>query len=175
MVQPEVVWQELVRAEHDAAWARFYRCFHWRREYERGKGAAILEPILSVTWSIAHAFGPQREELETDLNVKMHRALRRCTKPDLRLLVLDWQHTCYWFWPQRFADPTVREAWKVPVLPDSDYYIFLAEDFGFGLFGHPWEKTICVFGQELLTVLDQGRPQLLAKRERVRQDGKPIF
>jgi hypothetical protein len=174
MIMPGGAWQELSRADADAAWDRFCKRFRWRRQYERGKGPYIREPIPSVTWSIAHAFGPQREQLEVDLNLKMHRALRRCTKPDLRLFALDWEHPCYWFWPRRFTDAADREAWKVPVLPDGDYYIFLAENFGFGLFGHPWEQTLCVFGQDLLTVLEQDRPLLLAKRERVRQDGKPF-
>jgi hypothetical protein len=127
-----------------------------------------------MTWSIRHAFGEERELLESDLNRKMHRALRRCTKPDRRLYALDWDHPCYWFWPRQFTDAADKEAWLVPILPDGDTYIFLAEDFTFGLFGHPWEQTLCVFGQELLAVLDQDRPLLLSKRARIRQDGKPL-
>jgi hypothetical protein len=171
---PELAWQGLSRDEEDTAWERFYRRFHWVKEYERGNGAAIREPVPSTTWSIAHAFGEQRDLLETNLNVKMHRALRRCTKPDQKVFALDWQHQCYWFWPRRFADAANWESWKVPVLPDGDYYIFLAQDFGFGLFGNPHEKTLCVFGQALLEVLEQDRPLLLAKRARVRQDGMPV-
>src|SRR5690242_16999481 len=125
MMSPAIAWEELSRAEEDTVWDRFYRRFQWRREYERGKGAAIREPIPSVTWSIAHAYSEQRDLLEINLNVKVHRALRRCTKPDQKVFALDWQHPCYWFWPRRFAEPANLESWKVPVLPDGDYYIFL--------------------------------------------------
>jgi hypothetical protein len=40
------------------------------------------------------------------------------------------------------------------VIPDGDYHIFLAPDFSWGFFGHPWEWTICVFGAPLLATLE---------------------
>ncbi len=71
--------------------------------------------------------------------------------------------------PFEAADPN---AWSIPVLPDGDYYIFLSPDFRFGTFGHPWEETICVFGQELLDAFAQHPPQLF--REIVRSNGQPV-
>ena len=40
----------------------------------------------------------------------------------------------------------------MPVLPDGVYTLFLAPDGRFGIFGHPWEMTVCVFGRELTCV-----------------------
>ncbi|GAA4586840.1 hypothetical protein GCM10023107_03950 [Actinoplanes octamycinicus] len=68
-----------------------------------------------------------------------------------RLAVLDWQHQSYWFRPDlqvRRGDP-----WPLSVFPDGDYYIFLTEDLTAGTFGHPWEQTLCVFGEPLMTTL----------------------
>jgi len=60
------------------------------------------------------------------------------------LYALDWQHPCYWLYPHASFDADDEDAWLVPVLPNGDYYIFLAEDFSFGSFGHPWEMTITI-------------------------------
>jgi hypothetical protein len=61
--------------------------------------------------------------------------------------------------------------WRVG-LPDGDYAIFLAEDFSFGFFGHPWEATICIFGEPLLEAFQKYPPRLFEKV--VRKDGKPV-
>jgi hypothetical protein len=65
------------------------------------------------------------------------------------LLALDWQHPAYRFSPARQA-LTWAPEWKIPVYPDGDYFAFLTEDFTEGTFGHPWERTICVFGERLV-------------------------
>jgi len=51
----------------------------------------------------------------------------------------------------------------IPVLPDGDYHIFLADDFSFGTLGHPWEQTICVFGKPLIDVVEREGPKLLGR------------
>jgi Protein of unknown function (DUF2716) len=84
---------------------------------------------------------------------------------DRRIYALDWQHTCFWFYPQ------LGQPWYIG-LPDGDYSIFLAEDFSYGYFGHPWEATICIFGQPLLEAFQKNPPQLFSKI--LRRDGKPI-
>ena len=58
---------------------------------------------------------------------------------------------------------------RQPVFPDGDYSIFLATDLRLGTFGHPWEETLCVFGQPLL---DSGVVEDLALPI-VRRDGRP--
>ena len=39
--------------------------------------------------------------------------------------------------------------------PDGEYCIFLADDFSFGTFGHPWQRSVCVFGAALLEQVEQ--------------------
>ena len=65
-------------------------------------------------------------------------------------------------------DPTLqgRESWRIPVLPDGDYSIFLAADFRFGIFGHPWEGTWCVFGTKLLAAFETDRPRMFSSELR---------
>jgi hypothetical protein len=81
------------------------------------------------------------------------------------MYVLDWQHTCFWFFPHRSGG----EQFERSVFPDGDYHIFLAQDFSFGFFGHPWEETVCAFGERLLQAMEQHRPQLFTSV--LRRDG----
>ena len=38
--------------------------------------------------------------------------------------------------------------------PDGDYYCFVDRELRFGTLGHPWEQTLCVFGDQLLAGLE---------------------
>lgn len=39
------------------------------------------------------------------------------------------------------------------MFPNGDYYTFARPDFSEGTFGHPWERTLCVFGPRLVETL----------------------
>jgi hypothetical protein len=51
------------------------------------------------------------------------------------------------------SSPRPDRRWPVEIFPDGDYYVFLSEDMTVGTFGHPWEQTLCVFGDPLLSTL----------------------
>jgi hypothetical protein len=65
-----------------------------------------------------------------------------------KFYVFDWQHEGYDFYPLLNHQP-------LSVYPNGDYYSFVAEDFSFWTFGHPWQKTLCVFGKPLIDALPQ--------------------
>jgi hypothetical protein len=111
-------------------------------------------------------------ELEHDLNRKTLKAFRRCVPPGKRIYTLNWQHECFFFNPHKQVETADTKAWKIPVLPDGDYYIFVAQDLSFGIFGHPWEQTICIFGSDLLEAFESDNPRLL--NVVVRKDGKRL-
>ena len=155
-------WQDLDAVVfgkvYNAVWDRFEEAFQFRP----GEQPGIVEPVPSLTYSISAGYGSDEahQNLVSDLHVKMLSAFRRCTQPEQRLYALDWQHVGFWLYPH---EPFLGEAmsgWQVPVFPDGDYYIFLSEDFSFGTFGHPWEESLCVFGQSLLNALQTDEPEL---------------
>ena len=120
----------------------------------------IYEPFPSVTFALPRLGRDQ--DMPTDADVAdlqsvMLAVFAACTPPHGRIYALDWQHESFWLQPHVAFD-----AWRVPVLPDGDYYIFLAPDFSRGLFGHPWEWTMCVFGAPLLSALEPGMPRLFS-------------
>jgi hypothetical protein len=171
----ELAWEELTSAEMDQVWDRFYAEFKFRPSIHPKDWPGILEPNPSVTYSISSFYGigtAIATDMEKDLSVETLDALRKCVRGTReRVYALDWNHDCYWFYPDAIFRAEETDAWKVPVLPNGDYYIFLAEDFRFGIFGHPWEQTICIFGQELLDAFATLPPKTLTHI--VRKNGVP--
>ncbi len=51
----------------------------------------------------------------------------------------------------------------IPVLPNGDYYVFLSPELDWGWFGHPWEQTICIFGERLLAAVAENPPTLFTQ------------
>ncbi|WP_443062709.1 DUF2716 domain-containing protein [Streptomyces sp. NBC_00390] len=49
--------------------------------------------------------------------------------------------------------PAARAALRACPVDLSDYYVYLTEDFLIGSVGHPWEESLCLFGQGLLDVV----------------------
>jgi hypothetical protein len=95
-------------------------------------------------------------------------ALLTSARPDEQLYALDWQHIGYRFDPRRVDGRGPR--WPGGVFPDGDYALYLTSDLRFGTFGHPWEETLCVFGEPLLTAVETRLTTLLGAP--VRRAGK---
>lgn len=145
-------WQLLSQAEYDEVWDRFDEQFDFKPSVYRPDFPGIKEPSPSITYEFDYPISP---EIIDDLETQTLSAFLSVVSVDEALFVLDWQHDCYSFRPHLpFRD------WEIPVLPDGDYYIFLAKDFRFGIFGHPWEQTICVWGSELLATFERNKPIL---------------
>ncbi|MEU5261743.1 DUF2716 domain-containing protein [Amycolatopsis sp. NPDC021455] len=128
--------------EHDDIWARFEERFAFRPDTRVYPG--ITEPAGSATWHVGDLDDAQLDAL-TEI---VHTGLRACVEPGEELYWLDWHHAGYRFDPARVDGAGPR--WPGAVFPDGDYYIHLTGDLRLGTFGHPWEETVCVFG-DLLT------------------------
>lgn len=64
--------------------------------------------------------------------------------------------------PRRGAPGPARQPrWPGIAYPDGDYYLYLTADLRLGTFGHPWEDSLCVFGDELLTEVEEDLTALL--------------
>jgi hypothetical protein len=153
VVSPPPAWEPIPMDADDTYWARFNQRFAFRPGME--SWPAIDEPHPSVTVDLAPTFAGGHAQFAAGsdaVNSLALAALVRVLDPGTSVVVLDWQHQTYRFWPHAFACQSDQE-WHTPVFPNGDYYIFLAEDMSMGTFGHPWERTLCVFGEPLLSVL----------------------
>jgi len=66
---------------------------------------------------------------------------------------LNWGHASYAY--------NLAECPLGAGFPDGDYEILLSEDMSFGTFGHPWEHSICIFGDQLVKSFLKRRPTIL--------------
>ncbi|WP_410615604.1 DUF2716 domain-containing protein [Amycolatopsis sp. lyj-109] len=140
----------LAEPEHHDIWARFSGEFAFRPGTRAFPG--ITEPPGSATWHVGDLDDPQLDAL-SDI---VHKGLRESVEPGEELYWLDWHHVGYRFDPARVDGTGPR--WPGAVFPDGDYHSYLTRDLRLGTFGHPWEETVCVFG-DLLTRID---PELTA-------------
>ncbi|MEV5343000.1 DUF2716 domain-containing protein [Streptomyces sp. NPDC052676] len=142
---------ELAEAEYRRVWDRFYEDFSFQPSMSPFKWPAIEEPVASVTWSLAALDNDPDDEHLDRLVAVVKQGLSSCAGAAGTLFALDWQHTSYRFAPQQVGS-TGQPAWPLSPYPDGDYFILLAEDFRFGSFGHPWEESLCLFGEDLLNI-----------------------
>lgn len=135
----------------DRYWDRFTDRFGFRPGTAQSTWPAIAEPTPSITFDLtvtADIAGAWRRRFDA-VNAEALCCFVSEFPDDPMFAVLDWQHAGY------RLDAAVHAAacdteWQVPVYPNGDYYIFLRDDLSEGTFGHPWEQTLCVFGERLL-------------------------
>jgi hypothetical protein len=162
-------WTSIPEKERKAIWDRFYAKFDFKPHTR--KFPAIIEPVPSVTYSFARFAAPiahrnrRMDDPEGDLRHVALRIFATIAKPSGRVVALDWQHECFYFEPRRFSG-----KWKIPAMPDGDYSIFLSEDMRNGWFAHPWEETICIFGERAIASLEVELPVIFSVP--IRKDGR---
>lgn len=157
--------------DYDRYWSEFGERFTFRPSVSPEVRPGIREPRDSVTLSLTPIFGGPRSTFaagEAAVGAEALRAFVAVFKAAERLVVLDWQHQGYWFRPHVHA--VSENVWPVHPFPNGDYYIFLTEDMTAGTFGHPWEQSLCIFGEALVNQL---APALATWLPILRRGGEP--
>ena len=150
-------WVELKSVEYDKIWSLVYDRLEFRPSMDEQNFPGFREPSPSITYSISGIWGDDFAELSSDMHLNAGRMFRQVVAGGDFLYALDWQHPCYRVYPDHM-ETLDENDWKVPVLPNGDYYIFLEPTLKFGWLGHPWEQTVCIFGSPLLDQLKRYRP-----------------
>lgn len=102
----------------------------------------------------------ENEKIYHDFEEKSLSAFRKLTTKDEYIYALDWQHSCYWINPfLKFPRDEFNE-WIIPIFPNGDYYFFIQKNFNWGFLGHPWEKSITLFGKEVIQAFEENKPKM---------------
>lgn len=150
----EPAWIELGHPRYTDVWDRFDAAFEFRPSMRPSEWPSFREPKPSVTFMVAdllREFYPWNDPQATPYNLALLHALTACLAEGESVLALDWQHAGYDFYPHRFHEGSEPSKWRIPSLPSGEYHIFVTEDHRLGSLGHPWEGTVCVFGDEFIT------------------------
>ena len=132
----------MTKEELDVVWDRFEKKFEFAPSIYKNRWPSIKEPTPSVTFLFDRQIKTGQDVLDPD--EIFIRAFQRLSHGCKMTYFLDWQHDCYKV--KNFAP----DDYHLGVFPDGDYHIWLSEDLECGVFGHPWEKSICVFGDNLM-------------------------
>lgn len=147
----QVVWHPIPYAE---AWAKFDARFDFKPDYYERTRPAIRLPDVCLVLDLAPVFAREGARLAAAEAAITAAALRNfvwLTYDDEELTALDWQHTPYRYSPADLALADI--GWLVPVLPDGDYFVHTTADLRWGTFGHPWQQSLTIWGEELVTTL----------------------
>lgn len=160
-------WEQVGFDDYETFWGPFDERFGFRPGTDPETWPAIREPHPSVTIDLSSIFDHEGSQFAAGaraIDALGLYAFTRVTSDDEQLVVLDWQHPCYLFSPHRQA--LTDAEWPVPIFPNGDYYAFFTKDLSMGTFGHPWEQTLCVFGEPLIEALAEPLALALGAKRR---------
>ncbi len=137
--------------EYKRVWDEFDGLFTFRPSVEAFPG--IEEPKDSITFRLAEGYD---DSMLDELQASILGALEACNAFEKEVYYLDWQHESY-----QIGEPVKEEIWANG-FPDGDYAVFLGNGMSIGSFGHPWEYSICLFGENFVKQILQQRPRMLS-------------
>jgi hypothetical protein len=140
----ECGWFVLPQGEEAQAWGRF-------SDRLLGPGGDLHPPVPALTWVTPDLSGDPLDALHNTeglLTLAVFDALRSCTPEGQHVLVLDWDHPCYRFFPHQGVRKPYRDYWAIPVWPRGGSYYFVAPGFEYGVLASHAGK-LHIFGQEL--------------------------
>jgi hypothetical protein len=152
-----MAWSDLSEGEYGEIWDRVYEVFDFHPTTDAAQWPSFREPAGSTTWGLESVFAKADTEVEflcaeRDVAACLLDALVAAKGVDENVYALDWRHPGYRFDPSLARPPERIESWLVPALPNGDYYLFLAQDLRFGWLSHPWECSVCVYGDLLPSI-----------------------
>ncbi|MFZ6875979.1 DUF2716 domain-containing protein [Undibacterium sp. Di27W] len=145
--------RRLVDNEYSEVWDNFQKNFAFRPSV-KGPFPAIKEPDDAITFLLARDYD---DDMIDELRNAIFSAFAECIPESQEFYYLDWQHECF-----ALNNKTATDFW-VNGFPDGDYAIFLSKDMRIGTFGHPWEYSICIFGEAFARAIIKQKPVMLAK------------
>jgi hypothetical protein len=113
---------------------------------------AIIEPAPSVVWDLSPVFDGDYpggfNAGSRDVADLVLGTLQDCIEWWESIVSHDWVHPSCLFRPHKVDEPEEVPDWDVGGLfPNGDYTTFVGRDDAFGILGHPWERSLCVFGR----------------------------
>jgi len=148
----EEVWVELEWDVYKILWAEFPDRFSFGAGVKPEDWPAAVEPIPSVAWDLGPIFNDQYPvgfaAGMRDVAALVLGTLQDCTQWWEHVAFHDWVHPSRLFRPHNGDVPEGVPGWGVGGLfTNGDYTISVSRDYAFGFLEHPWEHSLCVFGE----------------------------
>ena len=146
----EEVWRPI---DYDEAWTAFDSRFDFKPDYYERAMPAIRLPQDSVVVDLEPVVAEDGPRFASGFDAINAAALRAFVwlAGDEELVALDWQHQSFRYSPAQHALADV--SWGVSVFPDGHYYVHTTPDLRWGTFGHPWQRSLTIWGEDLVSSL----------------------
>lgn len=152
-------WIPLSDEEDENVWDKVDQEFKFEPSVSKFPGFHLPQPFR--TYDVSNYFGTSVDiDAHDDLEIKVLNAFQELTSTDEFLLALDWQHECFWINPFHEFPKNEFGEWPIPLFPDGDYYFFIEKNFRWGYLGHPWERSISIFGFDLIAAIENHKPKM---------------
>ncbi|PBQ32984.1 hypothetical protein CNR22_14770 [Sphingobacteriaceae bacterium] len=154
-------WTTISQNDSDKIWEKFDNDFSFNPSVDPTNWPSIKTDKPNIKLSIADLWGDNYDETKWFFLIKKGiNSFVSISNPHEEIIVLDWQHKCFYVNPRNITVdamlPTDKSSTVVPsFVPNGDYYIFITIDFENIWFGHPWEKTITIIGDKLIKAYNQ--------------------
>lgn len=103
--------------------------FLWRGPYDQKRHAGFMKKAIDTFITITH-------------------------KGDT-IYAFDWQHEGFHYDPRELRVDGLLDSESsinvISFIPDGDYYIFITKNLQNNWFGHPWERSITLIGETLIS------------------------
>jgi hypothetical protein len=164
-----LAWEKLDDPSNDRHWRRFEVDFGFRHSIHPTNWPGIAEPAGSITYDLTathQAWDDDRAAWERAERTLERWALESFARAgDREILVLSLNHDGYLVRNVAVGSEW-DDTWPALVSAVGEYTVVSSTDFARGVFAHPWEKTLCVFGDRLLKYATLDRPGDLVERRR---------
>jgi hypothetical protein len=152
-------WMCIDEEKENLIWNNFIEQFNFKQSNFKNGSGSFDAPKPYVTYDISKIYDKSLYDLlYKDLEEKMEKIFIENTNINEYIYVLDWQHPCYLYNPRIESEKNEFDEWTIPLYPDGDYYFFIKNDFSWGYLGHPWHKTITIFGQDFIKSVKKNKP-----------------
>ena len=161
-------WKKLTDEDNKIVWDWFYKEFSFNPSTNPKDWPSIRTDRPTIKIDITSLWGETYDEVMwDDFLQKAIEAFTKITNTGEEIFGLDWHHECFYINPRELT-PSILDDYEssIPIIsfiPDGDYYIFITKDFENVWFGHPWENTITIVGDKLITAFNNNLPLLYKK------------
>jgi hypothetical protein len=159
-------WIELSKLEYKEVWDRIYKEFKFEPSISDFPSFKVPSPFITYDVSLllngsldSHKY----DEIYNDLEEKSLLVFQELTRKNEYMYALEWQGLGSWINPRLEFPKDEFDEWPVPIFPNGDYYFFIHKTFEWGLLGHPWERSITIFGEELIMSFKRHNPVIFQK------------
>lgn len=153
-------WIQIPDAENEQLWASFTSRFSFQMSVTRSDSSAITVPSPFKTWSVTrmqaiYESDPEQfRKNEMQSREKLLHVCRDISGVHRRMNALSLNHNGYSFEPALMSARSL-DSWPVPLTPIHNYSLFADPTFSTGLFCDPWEASICIFGDLMISQMQR--------------------